>query len=176
MKLSFSRWRTSGIWRSQLRLIIKITNHKSHSTEDQAVDNASFKMVAIAILNLKVRTYSFYKTDVKSKFPINNQSHSTVYPGCIMFLGYPSFYLFVRNLSRNLMDNAWEKWPETQHADVAWQSPELIRFWSWAVKFRYFSTILTVFNLGWEMGSKHFLRTHGRNVLQFDKWIYPKYL
>ena len=109
------------------------TNHKSHSTEDQAVDNASCKMVATAILNLKVRTYSYYKTHVKSKFPINNKSHSTMYPGCIMFLGYPSFYLFVRNLSRNLMDNAWEKWPETQHADVSWQSSELIRFWSWAV-------------------------------------------
>ena len=123
------------------------TNHKSHSTEGQPVDNAGFKMVAAAILNIKVRTKSYYKTDIKSKFPINNKSH-----------------------------NAWKKWPETQHADISWQTSELIKFWSRVVELRYFSTILTLLNLGCEMGSEHFLITHGRKGLQICMWIYPEYL
>ena len=57
------------------------------------MDNTSFKIVAAVISNLKVRTYSHYKTDVKSKFPINNKSHGTVYPGYIMFLVIPPFFV-----------------------------------------------------------------------------------
>ena len=47
------------------------TNHKSHGAEGRTVDNASFKIVAAAILDLMVRTKSYYKTktDINIEFP-----------------------------------------------------------------------------------------------------------
>ena len=60
------------------------------STEGQNVDDASFKMVSPAILNSKVRTESYYKTDIiieypVPKYPINHKSHRIVCPGSIVF-------------------------------------------------------------------------------------------
>ena len=77
------------------------TNHKSQSTEGQNIDNASFKMVTAVILNSKVRTEAYYKTDIiiefpVQKYPINHKSHRIVCPGSIVFSSYPSVRLSVR--------------------------------------------------------------------------------
>ena len=45
------------------------TSHKSHGTEHQTVEHASFKMVATTILDLKIRAKWDDQTDIKNEFP-----------------------------------------------------------------------------------------------------------
>ena len=74
--------------------------HKSHSAEFQTIDSASFKMVTAAILNLKVRTDLYYKTDIKIEFPHPIIPHkSQITPHCMPrkhCIFESSFRLFVR--------------------------------------------------------------------------------
>ena len=46
-------------------------------------------------------------------------------------------------VSGDLPENAWKKWPEILHADVSWPSPELVSLWPQSVDFCNFRTILT---------------------------------
>ena len=61
------------------------------------------------------------------------------------------------------------------HIEVSWPPPQLIRFWLWSVVFPHFGAILT-----WNRSNLQlpgiFLRTHGRNGLQFSMLMYHDHL
>ena len=48
-----------------------------------------------------------------------------------------------REVSGHLPENAWRELPEILHADVSWQSSELLSLWPRSVAFSNFGAILT---------------------------------
>ena len=92
--------------------------------------------------------------------------HST---NCDHFAACPSVYLS-GEVSGHFPENTWRECPEILHADVSWPLPELIRFWSWSVKFPPFWCHFVMDQIrGFQVFS---YRTHGENDLTFCMLMY----
>ena len=79
-------------------------------------------------------------------------------------------------VSRHFTESAWEVWPEFWHADVSRPPSELMRFWSQSVDFPFLEPLLRS-ETGQIWGfCAFFLRTHGRNDLNFGMLMYPDHL